>query len=316
MTQDVYQHIKHNNIKTLLLVIAFPVVLGLIIFGLSCVFMPVEDALNLIVASFPVIAIVCIIWTFVSYSWGSDMMLGFAGAKELSDKDKENKKVFKCVENVALAAGVPTPRVYIIHDDSLNAFATGTSPKNASVALTSGIVNKLDSLELEAVIAHEIGHIKNRDIRLDVIIITCLGALTFLADFIARTFIYSDTNRRDDDNDKNNMYMILLIMWLSLWVFNLLFAPIIYFSLSRTREYAADAASAHITRNPSALISALKKISVDSRVESLDKCKLMGNVCIANPLNKKRMFAGIGETHPSIANRIKRLNSMRSLFSD
>lgn len=310
MVQDVYQHIKHNNIKTIFLVLLFPVVLGLITFTLSCFFMSVDEASNLIYSSFPIIAVICLIWTIISYSCGSDMMLGFAGAHELDDKSTENKKVFKSVENVALAAGLPTPRVYVINDDSLNAFATGTSPKNASIALTSGIIKKLTPLELEAVIAHEMGHIKNRDVRLDVIIITCLGALTLVADLIARTFIYSDNRQSSNNNEQNNSRAVLLILWLSLTIFNLLFAPIIYFSLSRTREYAADAASAHITRNPSALISALQKINVDPRVESLDKCKLMGNVCIANPLDKKRMFAGIGETHPSIENRIKRLQSM------
>lgn len=311
MTQDVYQHIKRNNIKTVLLVLLFPIVLGLIIFAISCAFMSVDEAIGLIYTAFPVIIAVCLIWAVISYSCGSDMMLGFAGAQELNEKDAENKKVFKCVENVALAAGLPTPRVYVIKDNSLNAFATGTSPTNACIALTSGIINKLTPLELESVIAHEMGHIKNRDIRLDVIIITCLGALTLLADFIARSFIYSDNAQSSDDKEQNNARVILLVLWLSLLIFNVLLAPIIYFALSRTREYAADAVSAHITRNPGALISALKKISVDPRVESLDNCKLMGNVCIANPLDKKRMFAGIGETHPSIENRIKRLKSMR-----
>ena len=310
MTKDVYQHIKRNNIKTILLVLLFPIILATIMFVLSCVFMSVDESLSLLYTAFPVIVCVCLIWTIISYSCGSDMMLGFAGARELSDKDTENKKVFKCVENVALAAGMPCPRVYVIHDDSLNAFATGTSPKNASVALTSGIIKKLTPLELEAVVAHEMGHIRNRDVRLDIIIITCLGALTLLADFIARTFVYSD-HRKSSNNNQNNAQAVLLVVWLSLIIFNLLLAPIIYFSLSRTREYAADTASAHITRNPSALISALQKISVDSRVESLDTCKLMGNVCIANPLGKKRMFAGIGDTHPSVENRIKRLKSMR-----
>lgn len=311
MIQDVYQHIKHNNIKTVLLVLLFPVVLGTIVFLLSCIFMSVNEAINLIYTAFPVIIAVSLIWAIISYSCGSNMMLGFAGAHELNEKSPDNKKVFKCVENVALAAGLPTPRVYIIDDNSLNAFATGTSPDNASVALTSGIINKLTPLELEAVVAHEIGHIKNRDIRLDVIIITCLGALTLLADFIARSFLNSNYTHNNDSKEQNNLHLVILVLWLSLLIFNLLLAPIIYFALSRTREYAADAASAHITRNPSALISALKKISIDSRVESLDNCELMANVCIANPLNKKRMFAGIGETHPSVENRIKRLKSMR-----
>lgn len=310
MTQDVYQHIKHNNMKTILLVLLFPVVLCVLIFAISCAVMSADEALNLMSTAFPVIACVCLIWAIVSYSCGSDMMLGFAGAHELNNKSEENKKVYKSVENVALAAGLPCPRVYVIDDDSLNAFATGTSPNNASIALTRGIIKKLTPLELEAVIAHEMGHIKNRDVRLDVIIITCLGALTLLADVIARSFIYSDSGRHNS-KEQDNARAILLIVWLSLLVFNLFFAPIIYFALSRTREYAADAASAHITRNPSALISALQKISINPRVESLDKCKLMGNICIANPLDKKRMFAGIGETHPSVENRIKRLKSMR-----
>jgi len=312
MSKDVYEHIKTNNRKTIFLICLLPIILATILFLLSWAFISLNDAVNILYSVLPVLLIICLIWTIISYCCGSKMMLGFAGATELNAKTESNKKVLHSVENIALAAGIPTPKVYIINDDSLNAFATGNSPENACIALTSGIIKKLEPLELQAVIAHEMGHIKNRDIRLDVIIITCIGALTLLADLIARILFYNiGGSSRDDDNAQASIKLILIIVWATLLVFNVIFAPIIYFSISRTREYQADASSVHITRNPDALISALKKISTDSRVEALDKCKLMGHVCIANPTEKSKQFAGIGETHPSIEKRINRLRSMK-----
>ena len=153
---------------------------------------------------------------------------------------------------------MPQPRVYIIDDDSLNAFATGRTPHDASVALTRGIIKKLDRLELEGVIAHECAHIGNRDIRLDMLIITGIGVTVFIADLIYRVAIYGGGRR---DNDDNKSGAVLLMVWLAFMVFNWVVTPILRLAVSRNREYAADATGAHITRNPMGLANALRKIS-------------------------------------------------------
>lgn len=233
-------------------------------------------------------------------------MLSMAGAHQINDQDPNYRYIYKSVENVALAAGLPTPRVYIINDSGLNAFATGCSPRDATVALTRGIVEKLDRLELEGVIAHEMAHIGNRDIRLDMLLITGIGVTVFIADAILRGITYSHSG----NDDKNNSTAVLFMVWLAFTVFNFIITPILRMAISRRREYAADATGAYITRNPKALANALRKISENSRVEKLSTQKAMASVCIANPLGKRAFFGEIMATHPPVKERIKRLESM------
>ena len=205
-----------------------------------------------------------------------------------------------------MAAGLPTPRVYIIDDDSLNAFATGRTPRDASVALTRGIIKKLDKLELEGVIAHECAHIGNRDIRLDMLIITGIGVTVFAADLIYRVAIYGGGNR---DNDDNKSGMVMLMVWLAFTVFNTIITPLLQLAVSRSREYAADATGAKITRNPMGLANALCKISGNSRSKKLDNMRSLAIACIAEP--RARGFMGdVFSTHPSTEKRISRLESM------
>ena len=185
-----YDHIRSNNIKTLLLILAFPATLAFILYGILYLAVMNDPeggrvANDLFISVGTPVIIIAFVWTGISYWFGDKMMLGFAGA-HLAPNDKENKKVYRAVENVALAAGLPTPKVYIIDDNSLNAFATGHSPQTASVALTRGIIDKLEPLELEGVIAHEMAHIGNRDIRLNLIIITGLGVGALLAEILFR----------------------------------------------------------------------------------------------------------------------------------
>lgn len=205
-----------------------------------------------------------------------------------------------------MAAGLPVPKVYIIDDESMNAFATGRTPKDASVALTKGIIKRLDKLELEGVIAHEMAHIGNRDIRLDMILITGVGVTVFAADVLLRAVIYGNHS----NNEKNNSAAILLMVWLAFTVFNLIISPLLRMAISRKREFAADATGAYITRNPHALASALRKITKDSRIEALDKVKSMSAVCIAEPGNPKEFIGDLFATHPKPEERIKRLESM------
>ncbi len=304
--KTVYDHIRSNNIKTAILVAMFPISFIALIFLFCWIIMPASDAFNTMLQVAIPTFIVCAVWMLISWAFGDSMMLSGAGANEIHDNDPDNKKIFRAVENVALAAGLPTPRVYIIEDDGLNAFATGRTPNDASVALTRGIINKLNDLELQGVIAHEMSHIGNRDIRLDMFLITGVGVTIFAADILFRVAMQSSHNR--DSNDKNNIGAVLMMVWLAFTVFNCIVSPLLQLAVSRKREFAADACGAHITRNPQALADALRKISERPTVKNLSQSKSMAIACIAEP--RKSFMGDLFSTHPNTAERIKRLESM------
>lgn len=305
--KTVYDHIRSNNIKTMLLVALFPITFIALVFLFTWLVVPMRDAAEVTAMVAIPTFIACAVWLIISWAFGDTMMLNVAGAHEIFDTDPEYRDVFRSVENVAIAAGLPRPRVYIIDDDSMNAFATGRSPRDASVALTRGIIKRLSRLELEGVIAHEMAHIGNRDIRLDMLLITGVGVTVFAADLILR--IALDGNRNRDDN-KSNGAAVLFMVWLAFVVFNWLITPLLRMTISRNREYAADATGAQITRNPRALASALRKITTDSRVECLDRVKSMSAACIANPRSLREFASSLLATHPAPEKRIQRLESM------
>ncbi len=305
--KTVYDHIKANNLKTAALVALFPIIFIVLVFLFVWIVAPLQTALDTTMKVAIPVFVAGLLWMLISWAFGDSMMLSSSGAKEVHPDEKEYKQVFKSVENIALAAGLPTPRVYIIEDESLNAFATGRSPQDASVALTRGIINRLDKAELEGVIAHELAHIGNRDIRLDMLVITGVGVTVFAADIILRMALGSSS----DKDSKDNTAAILFAVWGAFMVFNFLITPLLRMAISRKREFAADATGAFITRNPGALASALKKISTDPRVEVMDKTKSMASVFIENPLGGHKAFFGeMFSTHPKTEERIKRLESM------
>jgi heat shock protein HtpX len=311
-----YDHIRSNNWKTAALVARFPAAFIALVFLFvwAAVAMTAEPGTPVMDAALSVTgmvavptAIACLVWLGISWAFGDSMMLSSAGAREIHDGGAEHGRIFRSVENVALAAGLPAPRVYIIDDDSLNAFATGRTPADASIALTSGIIKKLDRLELEGVIAHEMAHIGNRDIRLDMMLITGVGVTVFAADIIRR-MIYA--GRGGDDKNKGQAMAVLFAVWLAFMAFNWAVVPLLRMAVSRRREFAADATGAVITRNPRALAAALRKISADARVESLDNRKSMAAVCIADPRAKSafgEFVVGLFATHPPAADRVTRL---------
>ena len=305
---NIYEHIAANNTKIWALVALFPVALCVFIYAWFWIFgitmedpMERENFMALFLDTVPWIFGFCLILTLLSLCGGDKMMMAFAGANPCPQTG-EYRKVYQAVENVALAAGLPTPKVYLIQDDSLNAFATGYAPKSASIALTTGIIQKLNALELDGVIAHEMAHIKNRDIRLNMYIITGIGVLGMVGEILIRT-CHGGRSR----NNKNNAGGLLFLLGMALILFRYLVAPFIHMAISRKQEFQADATGAYFTRNPQALASALKKIAVDPRVESLDKSSQMAAACIYNPLEK---LSGLLDTHPPVAERIKRLNEM------
>ncbi|MBO4700312.1 MAG: M48 family metallopeptidase [Alphaproteobacteria bacterium] len=304
--RTVYDHIRANNIKTTILVILFPIIFVALVFLFTWIVQPMKDAMNTATMVAVPTFVVCIIWTLVSWAFGDSMMLSMAGAKQINETDPDYKYIYKSVENVALAAGLPTPRVYVINEGGLNAFATGRSPRDATVALTRGIIQKLDRTELEGVIAHEMAHIGNRDIRLDMFIITGIGVTVFIADVLLRNITYF--NHRSDE--KNNGAAVIMMVWLAFTVFNVIITPVLRMAISRRREYAADATGAFITRNPIALANALRKISGNSNVQSLSNQSAMASVCIENPLGRRAFLGEILATHPPVDKRIKKLESM------
>lgn len=307
--KTVYDHIRSNNIKTILLVICFPLIFIALIFLFTWIVAPADTAFNTAISVAIPTFVACAVWLLISWAFGDSMMLNSAHAHEIFDDDKKNREIFRAVENVAMAAGLPCPRVYIIDDDSMNAFATGRTPRDASVALTRGLIKKLNNIELQGVIAHEMAHIGNRDIRLDMMLITGVGVTVFAADMILRVALASG---HSDNDNKNSGVAVLLLVWLAFFVFNWIITPVLRMAISRNREYAADATGAQITHNPMALANALRKITTDARVECLDKVKSMSAVCIAYPGGPREFASSLMATHPPVEKRIARLESMAS----
>ena len=307
--KTVYDHIRSNNIKTILLVICFPLIFIALIFLFTWIVAPADTAFNTAISVAIPTFVACAVWLLISWAFGDSMMLNSAHAHEIFDDDKKNREIFRAVGNVAMAAGLPCPRVYIIDDDSMNAFATGRTPRDASVALTRGLIKKLNNIELQGVIAHEMAHIGNRDIRLDMMLITGVGVTVFAADMILRVALASG---HSDSDNKNSGVAVLLLVWLAFFVFNWIITPVLRMAISRNREYAADATGAQITHNPMALANALRKITTDARVECLDKVKSMSAVCIAYPGGPREFASSLMATHPPVEKRIARLESMAS----
>ena len=251
-----------------------------------------------------------VLWLLIAYFMGDKVIIKSIGGLEITRKDQP--EIYCLVENLCIASGMPMPKIYIMNDSSLNAFATGRDPYHASIALTKGIVQKLERAELEGVIAHELAHIQNRDIRLMLITVIGISCFTFLAEIC---FCFARHARLLAGKKKDQL--VALFGWTGLFfaVYGYFIAPLIRLAISRTREYQADATAAYMTRNPAALASALQKISGDPRVEALDRRASMAAMCIACPLKKMGLFSvlsGLTATHPPIEKRIEALLQMDS----
>lgn len=243
---------------------------------------------------------VLLIYTVVVFYSGDSVILAISGAKEANPK--EYPFLYNIVEGLALASQIPVPKLYVIDDASPNAFATGRDPKHASVAVTTGLLKMMKREELEGVVAHEISHIANYDIRFSMIAVVFVGAIALLGDFAWRMMFYGGGgNRRDRGGGP------LIIIALFFVILSPVFAQIVRFALSRQREYLADANGARLTRYPEGLASALEKIgqaSLPTRAANDTTASLY----FSNPFPQKIGF--LGSTHPSIEDRVKRLRSM------
>ncbi len=244
-----------------------------------------------------------------SYFWGDKIILAMSGARP-ADR-KRDFDFYTVAENLAIADGIATPKLYVIDDTAMNAFATGRDPQHAIVCATSGILARLDRRELEGVIAHELSHVKNFDIRLMLVVTVLAGTIVFLADWFMRSLWWGGMRRRDDREDRNGG-QILMIIGILLAILSPLIATIIKLAVSRQREYQADASGALLTRYPEGLARALEKLKNDREVLEA-ATNATAHLFITNPFKGKNYgawFAGLFDTHPPIEERIKRLRSM------
>ncbi len=252
--------------------------------------------------------VIAVIASFASYYWGDKMVLAMSGARP-ADR-RRDFDFYTVAENLAIAAGIPEPKLYVIDDPAMNAFATGRDPQHAVVCATSGILERLDRRELEGVIAHELSHIKNFDTRLMAVVAVLVGTIAFLADMFMRTLWWGGARRSRDEN--GNLQGILMIVGIVLAILSPIIATMIQLAVSRKREYLADASGAYLTRYPEGLASALEKLSKDKDVMPT-ATNATAHLFIVNPFKGKNFgawFSGLFDTHPPIAERIKILRAM------
>ncbi|MCD4740160.1 M48 family metallopeptidase [archaeon] len=240
------------------------------------------------------------VWFLISYFAADKMVLAVSRARPVTKE--EFPHVFHSIEGIAIAAGLPTPQMYIIDDTAINAFATGKDPEHSAIVLTTGIIQRLNRQEIEGVIAHEMSHIKNRDVRLMVISAILVGVIALMSDLLLRVMFFSRGNKK-----QNPIVLILGLIFLILAPISALF---IQLAISRKREYLADANGALLTRYPEGLASALEKIKNDK--EPLEVAnKATAPMYIANPLkNSKSFLKNAFSTHPPIDDRIAKLRAM------
>ncbi|HDQ22703.1 MAG TPA: zinc metalloprotease HtpX [Candidatus Uhrbacteria bacterium] len=292
-----YQQIDSNKRKTVLLMTIFII----FVLFLGWLFGQFTDTgyLGLVIA-----IIISLIMGFASYFAGDKVALATAGAKPIEKQD--NPYVFRMVENLCITAGLPLPKVYIINDPNINAFATGRDPKHASIAVTTGAIEKLENQELEGVLAHELSHIKNYDIRLMMVVIVLVGIIALLADWLMRSFLWGRNSR-----DKNQIGLILLIAGIILAILSPLIAQLIQLAISRKREFLADADGALLTRYPQGLADALEKIAITNQMPLQRANNATAHLYIANPFGQtKKFLSSLFATHPPINERINKLRQM------
>ncbi|MFA5047476.1 MAG: M48 family metallopeptidase [Patescibacteria group bacterium] len=293
-----YNQIASNKRKTWLLIIIFVVLISLLGYFLGYVTSYGNGILVLAV-------MISIFTSLFGYFGGDKVALWSAGAQPLTKE--ANSYVYNIVENLCIADGLPTPKIYIIEDQAINAFATGRDPKHASIAITSGAIQKLKNEELEGVVAHELSHVKNYDIRLMTIVIVLVGIISILANWFWQASFFGGRRRSSGEGEGGAIFLIIGIV---LIILSPIVATLIQLAISRKREYLADASGALLTRYPEGLANALEKIKNDPAVMK-HATEATAHLYIANPFkNSKKFLTSAFSTHPDVDDRIKKLRAM------
>jgi len=307
-------HIWNNNLKSGLLLAGFPVLLLLLMYGLSVGYVGLVEPINsvgegMVLAAghmkriWPFAILGAGLWFAIAFFSYQKMIEASVGARGLTRK--EAPELYNLLENLCVSRGLTMPQLNIIETDALNAFASGLTDKSYKVTVTRGLIETLDKDELEAVLAHELTHIMNKDVRLLIIAVIFVGVFSFFGELVFRNMFRSGvrvgghTRSRNGDSRGGG---VLILIAIAMVVVAYVLALVIRFSLSQKREYLADAGAAELTRNPDAMISALKKISGHSRIDAPNDVQQM-------MVENTQPFAGVFATHPPIEKRIKALVS-------
>lgn len=304
-----YNQVASNKFRTTVIMVLFTAFVVFVAFVLtSALGYSQSEAIGFTT----VFLIIALIMNFASFYFSDSIILAISQAQKVEMKD--NPELYRLVENLCIASGLPQPRIYIINDTAPNAFATGRDPKHSAIVFTTGILQKLNRLELEGVVAHELSHVGNYDIRVMAVVTILVGLVALMADMFFRMMWWGG-GRRDNDNNRSGAAAIFMVVAIVLAILSPLIAQLIQLAISRRRELLADSSSALLTRNPESLASALLKISADK--EPLEVAnKGTAHLYFANPFKDKHSggvswFANLFNTHPSVEERVKALRSMQ-----
>src|SRR5438270_3471501 len=297
---SIYDAAAANRWRTLALIAVFTALIAILGYFVGEYFSPGGG-----IAALPFAFTLAVGSSLVSYFAGDKLILAQSQARELAAN--EEPQLHNVVETLAIGLGIPMPRLFLIEDPAPNAFATGRDPKHASVVVTRGLLDRVDRSELEGVIAHELSHVGNRDIRVMLLVTVLVGTVALLSDWLMRSMFWGGRSR---DRDRGNAGAILLIVGIVLAILTPIVATLIQLAVSRQREYLADASGAFLTRYPEGLANALRKIAADEHVLGVAN-KATASLYIANPLKDHPFqFDHLFDTHPPIEERIKRLEAM------
>ncbi len=297
------RQIQRNNFNSTVLLFAFPALLLAMSYALIFFIgeRDMEQTNQHFLRIIPIVLIGVAIWFLIAWLGHSAFIRLATGSKPLDRM--ENKRVYNLLENLCISQGMTMPKLYIIQDDSLNAFASGINEKSYSISLSTGIINKLSDEELEGVMAHELTHIRNRDVRLLIISIIFVGIFSFLAEMAFRSIRFAG-GRRSSKDSKGSGAIILIAIVITAVAY--LISLLLRFGISRRREYLADAGAAEITKKPYALAAALRKISADPLIEAVEN-RDIAQLFIDNPkpsAHKSASWDNMFATHPPIEKRI------------
>ena len=298
-TINIQSQISSNKRRSTVLVFLFIILISILGFFLGYI-------LGSWIAGIIISGAISVIYAIIGYSAGASMALSSVGAMEIQENTQnlKHKQLYNVVDEISIASGLPMPRVYVIPSRAMNAFATGTNPNKSYVAITEGLMEKLNREEIKGVMAHEMGHVKNYDTRLLLLTSVLVGTVILIADIMVRSFIFSGGGR---DREGNSLPLIAIGIIFA--ILAPIFAQLAKLALSRQREYLADATAAKLTGYPEGLASALEKIQSDD-VPLKGASALTSEMFIKNPTHKKSLATRLFSTHPPIEDRVKRLRSM------
>ncbi|MFO7677802.1 MAG: M48 family metallopeptidase [Thermoplasmatota archaeon] len=297
----VEDHIRRNKRNTVIVCTLMALLFIVVVFAIGYIFYPANPMIALIFA-LPI----ALVYVGVTYSFSVQAVLSAAKARPANPRHREEKLLMHRVEEMSIASGLPIPKVYVQDSEYINAFATGKNLENSVVCVTTGALKKLNQEELTGVIAHEMSHIKNYDIRLATVTIGVVGAIALLSQILFYSLFWGGAGQGRGRNQGNAILMLIAILFVILAP---IFARLTYLAISRKREYLADSSGAHMSRNPEGLAKALEKIRQDSPRTRPEGSKTVAPLYIANPF-KGTSRNSVWSTHPPIEERIKRLRSM------